>query len=102
MIDLKYVTQERKVFFDIAKKMIFPDFKVLDIGAGDGSFARYCNRKDFYLFDANKESFRKLTKEFPNTYYGRLPELPFKHKFFDLIHISHVVEHLDSETLYNT
>ena len=102
MIDTKYVTQDKRVFFDIAKELIKPGDKVLDIGAGDGTFAKHCGRDDFYLYDGNANSIDVLKKEFPYTYYGRLPDLPFQDGFFDVIHCSHVVEHLEPELFYNT
>jgi len=102
MIDLKYVTTKREPFFDLAKEFIRPDSKVLDIGAGNGYFAEYCNRSDFYLFDGNKINVLELQKKFPNSFYGRLPKLPFEKRFFDLIHCSHVIEHLNSLEVFNT
>src|SRR5690606_10099395 len=43
-----------------------------------------------------------LKKEYHNTYLGQLPILPFDDNFFDVIHCSHVVEHLDINTLYQS
>ncbi len=54
-IDRKFISHKREPFFDIAKKYIKPYSKVLDIGGGDGFFADYCNRNDFFIFDSNKE-----------------------------------------------
>lgn len=102
MIDLKYVTTKREPFFELAKELIQPDSNVLDIGAGNGYFAEYCNRSDFYLFDGNKENVNKLIEKHPNTFYGRLPKLPFKDEFFDVIHCSHVIEHLTPQEVYDT
>lgn len=102
MIDLKYVTQNREVFFEFAKKHIKPDSKVLDIGAGAGAFAEYCEKKDIYLYDGNEESVKQLEKKYENVFLGSLPELPFEDEFFNVIHCSHVVEHLEPQVFYDT
>lgn len=102
MINPKYITHAREPFFQIALDYISPNSKVLDIGAGNGSFAKYCQRDDFYLYDGNKESVKTLKADYPNSVYGRLPELPFEDQFFDLIHCSHVIEHLQPQELYDT
>src|SRR5690606_1620293 len=39
---------------------------------------------------------------FPNSLYGKLPQLNFEDQFFDLIHCSHVIEHLQPHELYDT
>jgi ubiquinone/menaquinone biosynthesis C-methylase UbiE len=98
----KYVTFRREPFYEIAKELIKPDSKVLDIGAGDGGFSEYCKRTDFYLLDGNKDNIDNLIKKHPNSFYGKLPELLFENGFFDVIHCSHVIEYLTSEELYLT
>lgn len=102
MFDLRYATQDKNTFFDFAKQLILPESCVLDIGAGNGSFAKHCGRNDFYLFDGNIETVEKLKKEHPNSLQGYLPELPYNDSFFDLIHCSHVLEHLDHQTFYES
>lgn len=102
MIDKKFITPAREPFFQIALDYINPKSMVLDIGAGNGSFAKYCQREDFYLFDGNDSSIKSLMAEFPNSVFGRLPVLPFEDQFFDLIHCSHVIEHLQPQELYDT
>ena len=97
-----YVTHKREPFFDIAKKYISSDKKVLDVGAGDGYFAEYCQRPDFFLFEGNEDNFKNLSKKYCNSYYGKLPGLPFQDLFFDVIHCSHVVEHLYPSEFYDT
>jgi SAM-dependent methyltransferase len=102
MIDLKYATHSREPFFEIAKKHIQPNSVVLDIGAGDGSFSRYCERNDFFLFDGNEKTVQWLKEEKLNATFGTLPKLPYQDNFFDLIHCSHVVEHLRPQELYDS
>ncbi len=95
-------TRSRIPFFEIARNIIKPDDKVLDIGAGDGCFSRYCKRNDFYLVDGNEITIQKHKDEFPNYIYSKLPTLPFDDNMFDLIHVSHVLEHLDNQEFYET
>ncbi|MDT0688341.1 class I SAM-dependent methyltransferase [Salegentibacter sp. F188] len=102
MIKTEFVTFSREPFFEIARELIQPGDKVLDIGAGEGDFADYCQKKDIYLYDGNPESVALLKEKHKNTFYGKLPLLPFEKDFFDLIHLSHVIEHLQPEDAYKT
>lgn len=102
MIDKKYATHNREPFFELAKKYIQPSSKVLDIGSGNGSFSKFCNRDDFYLFDGNENTVEVLKSKYENVFLGQLPMLPFENGFFDVIHCSHVVEHLEPEMFYQT
>jgi len=102
MIDSKYITHNREPFYEIVNKYIDNDSCVLDIGAGDGSFSKYFKRDDFYLYDGNINNIDILKKKYKNVYYGKLPNLPFENTFFDIIHCSHVIEHLYPEELYET
>ncbi|MFN3756555.1 MAG: methyltransferase domain-containing protein [Flavobacterium sp.] len=101
-MNLKYVTHNREPFFDLAKKRIHHDSKVLDVGPGSGFFAEFCGRNDFYLFEGNPKTVETLKQKHSNVYEGLLPELPFESEFFDVIHCSHVVEHLSPEVFYET
>jgi SAM-dependent methyltransferase len=102
MINKKYATHNREPFFELAKDYIKDDSRVLDIGAGNGAFAKYFNRNDFYLFDGNPQTVDGLKESFRNVKQGILPLLPYDDSFFDVIHCSHVVEHLDANTLYQS
>lgn len=100
MIDEKYITLAREPFFEIAKELIKENHKVLDIGPGDGTFAKFCQKNDIYLLDQNELTVQTLKKDYPNVFLGKIPGLPFEKDFFNLIHISHVIEHLSPEQLY--
>jgi len=100
MIDSKYVTQDRRVFFQIAEKYINANSHILDIGAGDAGFAKSINRSDVFMFDGNPETISHLQKTYKNVFLGKLPDLPFDDLQFDLVHCSHVVEHLQPQELY--
>ncbi|MFN3640767.1 MAG: class I SAM-dependent methyltransferase [Flavobacterium sp.] len=79
-----------------------PESKVLDVGPGSGNFLEFCDRDDFYLFEGNSKTVETLKQKYSNVYEGLLPELPFESEFFDVIHCSHVVEHLSPEVFYET
>ncbi|AVR45950.1 hypothetical protein C7S20_12180 [Christiangramia fulva] len=102
MIDSRYITLKREPFFQIAKNLIKESYRVLDIGPGDGEFAFYCNKEDIYLFDRNEKTVKHLKKKYKNVFLGELPKLPFDSQFFDVIHISHVIEHLYPHQLYES
>lgn len=98
----KYYTHQREPFFEIANDFISKDSRVLDIGAGAGTFSAYCERDDFYLLDGNQQTVDILKKKHSYAIFGLLPELPFESDFFDVIHCSHVVEHLEPQVFYET
>ena len=102
MINPTYATNRREPFFELARPYIKEHSKVLDIGCGHADFARYFKRTDFYLFDGNEGTIADLKSQYINVFQGVLPKLPFADSQFDLIHCSHVIEHLDAETLYQT
>lgn len=102
MINQKFITHQRKPFFEIAKELIQPQHAVLDVGSGDGSFAAFCNKTDMFMLEGNPESVKHLKTNYPNVVEGRLPLLPFNNEQFDVIHMSHVIEHLQPEEVYAT
>lgn len=97
-----YISHKREPFFQIAKDLIGEKDTILDIGSGNGSFAEFCNLDSMFLFEGNEDSVFKLKEKYKNTFYGRLPKLPFENGKFDIIHMSHVIEHLQPEEVYNT
>ncbi len=101
-LNKRYITHQREPFFEVVKKYLTPNSKLLDIGAGNGCFSRYFKRKDFYLMDGNEKSVALLKSEFSNVFHSNLPKLPFEDDFFDIIHCSHVIEHLTPDILYAT
>ena len=98
----KYVTFAREPFFEIAKKLINEGDNVLDIGAGNGAFAEFCEYDTMYLFEGNSTSAEKLSSKYQNVENGCLPFLPYKNEFFNVIHMSHVIEHLQPQDVYDT
>lgn len=102
MIDKKFATHNREPFFDIVTPFIKTSSKVLDIGPGSANFSDFHQRNDFYLFEGNPISAERLKSKHPNTVYGQLPMLPFENELFDVIHCSHVVEHLEPQVFYDS
>lgn len=101
-IPAKFLTSNREPFFAIALNYIKDNDRILDIGSGDGCFSEKIGRDDIFQLDSNIESITELKKRFPNCFFAKLPDLPFSEASFDIIHSSHVIEHLSPETLYNT
>ncbi|MFX1256310.1 MAG: class I SAM-dependent methyltransferase [Promethearchaeota archaeon] len=103
----KYCTRNRYVFYDIAAKYLpsNENSTILDIGAGDGEFINHLSLEKKYervfLLDMNKETIEDLKKRFKNVILYNAPEkLPFENASVDLIHCSHMIEHLYYQDLY--
>lgn len=96
-----YATYSRLPFFALAEKYLHPQSVVLDVGAGEASFAQSLQRTDIYMLDGNPATVDALSKTYPHVSLGNLPALPYPTQFFDMIHASHIVEHLSPETLYD-
>jgi len=103
----RYAVSSREPFFELATAYLPPeeDGIVVDIGAGDGSFAHSQNLalryKNLYLLDHNAASVAVLKKEFPKAEVYSAPEkLPFDDETVSFIHLSHIVEHLEPRQLY--
>jgi len=97
---MKYATQHREPFWELVKKYLKESSIILDIGAGDGSFAEFIGKNDIFMVDGNLETVTRNQKRFPNYQYCHLPNLPFPDNYFDVIHCSHVIEHLSSDDLF--
>ncbi len=103
----RYSTLDRKPFFVLAIKYLpRDDVEIgIDIGSGEGLFAEYARRKRGYrnliLLEANESSVAKLRTRFKQVLRYRAPErLPFDDGAVSYVHCSHLVEHLESTTLY--
>ncbi|MCB4757455.1 MAG: methyltransferase domain-containing protein [Elusimicrobia bacterium] len=66
--------------------------KVLDIGGGDGPFARADIVCEKFIGD-NTERARVFLKDRPLV-LGDIEDLPFKDKSFDFVYCSHILEHV--------
>jgi SAM-dependent methyltransferase len=99
---LSSCTQKRQPFYDTALKYCTPGLRVLDIGSGDGSFAQQVRQCEVHVLDGNAETVRQLRTAFDFAHEHRLPApLPFDDVFFDVIHCSHLVEHLEPQDVYS-
>lgn len=101
-MDVRYLTDLREPFFEVAKEYISASSVILDMGCGDALFAKYLKRNDIFLLDGNAETVQTLKSQFINVEQGSSTDLPYQDNFFDLIHTSHMVEHLSPEQLYST
>jgi SAM-dependent methyltransferase len=98
----QFATHDRKPFFHIARSYLSDRKRILDIGAGKGSFIQFLGRNDIYALDGNMvavENFKKLTR---NVVQAILPDIPFIDNSFDGVHVSHILEHLYPEDFFNT
>ncbi|MGK7344551.1 MAG: class I SAM-dependent methyltransferase [Candidatus Nitrospinota bacterium M3_3B_026] len=103
----RYTGRNREPFYRLAEKYLPEerDALVVDIGAGDGSFARTLGLAGIYpnlwLLDGNESAVAGLKKEFSNAAHWRAPDrLPFGGGEARFIHCSHMVEHLAPNELY--
>lgn len=97
----RYSTYDRTPFFEIVKPYTEGKSVIVDIGPGTDSFAQYINRTDIYLLEGNEDSFNILRKKYQNTILYHAPDnLPFDRSSVDLVHLSHLIEHLQPKELY--
>lgn len=102
-----YCTNERWPFYDVVKPYLPGNRNsiIIDIGAGDGSFARHLRLADtyenLYVIDGNEERVESLGKSFKNAVYAQIPgRLPFDDSTVAFAHCSHMIEHLAPNELY--
>lgn len=97
----KYSTNNRDPFYELAYRYYTPGMTVLDVGAGDGAFAEKLGDEHIYLIEGNLDAVKKLNEKYKNVYFLKIPQqFPFAPGFFNLIHCSHLVEHLQPQDLY--
>lgn len=104
----RYCTMKRQLFYEIAA-LYLPDNKdriIVDIGAGEGSFAEqldlYNKYTNLFLLDANNQTVESLKGRTTNAIlYSAPARLPFEDGAVSFIHCSHMVEHLDPKELHS-
>ncbi len=108
LLKKRYRTMDRGPFYDIAIPYLpeDADANIVDIGAGDGGFASHLNLYDKYrnvlLLDASKQAVQDINERGLNAILYSAPEkLPFEPGTVDVIHCSHLVEHLTHTELYS-
>lgn len=101
MIDPKYITTSRDPFFELANKYIQRRDKILDIGCGNGTFASFIGRNDVFMMDLFLDRLTVIKNEYENLVCAKAPNLPFKKESFNIIHSSHLIEHLQPHELYS-
>jgi SAM-dependent methyltransferase len=102
-----YLTIDRKPFFELGAEHIGKDDKIiLDIGSGEGDFFNYLKNKGvpvnkIYLLDGNRRTVEKNKELTSNSIFYLAPEkLPFDDLSVDLIHISHLFDHIWVNDIY--
>ena len=87
-----------KLIFKFAR--IKPECSVLEIGPGRGVFADICLSKniDYWAIEPNEKMADDLEKRGANVIRVIVPPLPEMDRSFDVIVMSHVMEHMDNMT----
>jgi SAM-dependent methyltransferase len=98
----QFATHERKPFLYITRSYLNDRKRILDIGAGKGSFIQFLGRNDIYALDGNMVAVENLKKLTRNVVQAILPDIPFTDNSFDSVHASHILEHLYPEDFFNT
>ncbi len=95
-------THDRAPFFEIALNYVTSKSSVLDVACGDGSFARLVKAEDLHLVDGNPDTVEMLKDEFAHVHLHQIPErFPSTDAYFDVVHCSHLVEHLVPQDFYD-
>ena len=99
----RYLTLSREPFFEICKVYINKKSRILDLGSGEGSFGEYIGRLDTVCMDRSEHTCSVLRdKGYQNVLHQSVTDkFACKSRSFDLIHCSHLVEHLDQNELYH-
>ncbi|MFM6071850.1 MAG: class I SAM-dependent methyltransferase, partial [Dolichospermum sp.] len=97
------ITLSREPFYKKTEKYIsqLNNPRILDIGSGDGEFAKTIDKLETFMVENNPLSVESLKKHFPNVFQAKADKLPFDDEYFDLIHCSHLIEHLYPHEFYS-
>lgn len=95
----KWITHDRKPFFELSGTFTKPGDRILDVGCGNAVFAETLGRKDIYLLDSSEAELNRLS-DYPNRQVGLATDMPYDNNFFQVIHCSHLVEHLTPDEVY--
>ena len=70
--------------------------KVLDVGCGDGLFLHYLMELGYetYGVEISKKASIQARKQGLNVFNGNLTEAKFPNNYFDIVRLSHVLEHM--------
>jgi SAM-dependent methyltransferase len=101
----KYMGSDRSPSFKLAGEYIqkVNGGTIVDLGCGHGDLSEYLGMTDsIFHVDGNPTTIKLLKKKgFSNIVEYRAPsDLPFNDRSIDLIHCSHMIEHLNNQTLY--
>ena len=103
----QFATTKRDTFFAVAGEFLpkEPDSVVVDVGCGPAQFARQLKLAErfehLYLLDGDVDLVHRLKTEFSKTIEYQAPSrLPFDDESVDFLHCSHLIEHLEFESLH--
>ncbi|KKP92324.1 MAG: hypothetical protein UR94_C0001G0009 [Parcubacteria group bacterium GW2011_GWA2_36_10] len=103
-----YSKNGRQPFYKLASKYLPHDKGsiVIDVGCGIAEFAEEFDLAKMYdnlfLLEGNKVTVDYLKNKFKNVLEYKIPDkLPFENNTVAFIHLSHIVEHLEQQELYD-
>ncbi|MBS4016184.1 MAG: class I SAM-dependent methyltransferase [Candidatus Latescibacteria bacterium] len=99
-IGQKIVEQVTNKVFKTVRPYLQKDFHILDIGAGNGEFAERCLKNNFVYtaVEVNEEYKNKLTSIGAKVISALVPPIPLNDNIYDYVHLSHLIEHMQSST----
>lgn len=98
VIGQKIVEKATDKIFSTVNPYLQKNCKILDIGAGNGEFAERCikNNYDYTAIEVNDEYKKRLVSIKAKIIDALVPPIPLTDSSFDYIHLSHIIEHMQS------
>lgn len=92
-----FVSVKRKERFILKYFNNFHKISILDVGCGDGQFLEHLDVNKFEKFglELNQAAIKTCQKKGIFVYRGKLTDLNFKNKKFDVISLWHSLEHME-------
>lgn len=92
-----FMTKEYRIILSI------PPSKLLDVGCGSGKFIKSLKSRGWLVFgvDINPIAIRNAKRRgLKKVFCGELPKISFPEKYFDVVLLRHVIEHLHDLDAY--
>ncbi len=99
-IGQKIVEHVTDKIFATVQPFLKSGFKILDIGAGNGEFGELCikNHFDYTAIEVNQTYKKKLESINAKVVSALVPPIPLPDNSYDYVHLSHLIEHMESST----